>query len=41
MRRILIEPALTLLPNYIVVYRVKLDRIQIPNVLHARRRYPW
>jgi toxin ParE1/3/4 len=28
------------LPNYIVVYRVKLDRIQILNVLHARRRYP-
>ncbi|MDR5785479.1 type II toxin-antitoxin system RelE/ParE family toxin [Caballeronia sp. LP003] len=28
------------MPNYIIVYRVKRVRIQIVNVLHARRRYP-
>jgi toxin ParE1/3/4 len=31
---------MVVLPNYIVVYRVKRDRIQIVNVLHSRRRYP-
>ncbi|MDR5740022.1 MULTISPECIES: type II toxin-antitoxin system RelE/ParE family toxin [unclassified Caballeronia] len=28
------------LPNYIIVYRVKRDRILIVNVLHARQCYP-
>jgi addiction module RelE/StbE family toxin len=27
-------------PNYIVVYRVLSDCIEITNVLHARRQYP-
>lgn len=27
-------------PNYIVVYRVLSDRIQVLNVLHAHQRYP-
>jgi toxin ParE1/3/4 len=27
-------------PNYIVVYRVLSDCIEITNVLHARQRYP-
>jgi ParE toxin of type II toxin-antitoxin system, parDE len=31
---------MVVLPNYIIVYRIKRDRIQIVNVLHARRRYP-
>ncbi|MDR5740244.1 MULTISPECIES: type II toxin-antitoxin system RelE/ParE family toxin [unclassified Caballeronia] len=31
---------MVVMPNYIIVYRVKRDRIQIVNVLHARRRYP-
>jgi toxin ParE1/3/4 len=31
---------MVVLPNYIVVYRIKTDRILIINVLHARRRYP-
>ncbi|KAK45572.1 addiction module antitoxin [Caballeronia jiangsuensis] len=31
---------MVVLPNYIVVYRVKRDRILIVNVLHARQRYP-
>jgi toxin ParE1/3/4 len=31
---------MVVMPNYIVVYRVKRDRILIINVLHARQRYP-
>jgi plasmid stabilization system protein ParE len=31
---------MVVLPNYIIVYRVKRDRILIVNVLHARQRYP-
>ncbi|SAK92078.1 translation repressor RelE [Caballeronia temeraria] len=31
---------MVVLPNYMIVYRVKRDRIQIVNVLHARQRYP-
>jgi len=27
-------------PNYIVVYRVAIDRVDIVDVLHARREYP-
>lgn len=27
-------------PNYLVVYRVLSDRIQVLNVLHARQEYP-
>jgi plasmid stabilization system protein ParE len=27
-------------PNYIVVYRVGADRIEITNVIHARQQYP-
>ena len=27
-------------PNYIVVYRVTADRIEVVNVLHARQEYP-
>lgn len=27
-------------PNYIVVYRVLSDKIEIVNVVHARRNYP-
>lgn len=27
-------------PNYIVVYRVTADRIEVSNVLHARQEYP-
>ncbi len=27
-------------PNYIIVYRVLADYIDITNVLHARRQYP-
>jgi toxin ParE1/3/4 len=27
-------------PNYIVVYRVTVDAVEILNVLHARQRYP-
>lgn len=27
-------------PNYIVIYRVRTDRIEIIAVVHARRRYP-
>jgi toxin ParE1/3/4 len=27
-------------PNYILVYRVLTDRIEIISVLHARRQYP-
>ncbi len=27
-------------PNYIVVYRVKGDQVEIVNVLHARQHYP-
>ncbi len=27
-------------PNYIVVYRVTDDRIEIVNVVHARQKYP-
>ncbi|MDZ7786005.1 MAG: type II toxin-antitoxin system RelE/ParE family toxin [Candidatus Saccharibacteria bacterium] len=27
-------------PNYLVVYRVAVDRIEIVNVLHARQEYP-
>jgi toxin ParE1/3/4 len=27
-------------PNYIVIYRVHVDGIEITNVIHARRRYP-
>jgi toxin ParE1/3/4 len=28
-------------PNYIVVYRVMDDWIEIVNVIHARQRYPY
>jgi toxin ParE1/3/4 len=31
---------MVVLPNYIIVYRIKRDRIQIVNLLHSRRRYP-
>jgi plasmid stabilization system protein ParE len=31
---------MVVLPNCIIVYRVKRDRILIVNVLHARQRYP-
>jgi addiction module RelE/StbE family toxin len=31
---------MVVLPNYIIVYRIKKDRIDIVNVLHSRRRYP-
>lgn len=27
-------------PNYIVVYRVMAERIEVVNVLHARQEYP-
>jgi plasmid stabilization system protein ParE len=27
-------------PNYIVVYRVVADRIEVTAVVHARRQYP-
>ena len=27
-------------PNYIVVYRVMIDRVEIVGVLHAAREYP-
>jgi toxin ParE1/3/4 len=27
-------------PNYIIVYRVLMDCIEITNYVHARRRYP-
>ena len=27
-------------PNYIVIYRVTAERIEIVNVLHARQEYP-
>ena len=27
-------------PNYIVVYRIAVDRIEITNVLHSRQEYP-
>jgi len=27
-------------PNYIVIYRVRPDHVEILAVLHARRRYP-
>ncbi|NOT65868.1 MAG: type II toxin-antitoxin system RelE/ParE family toxin [Methylotenera sp.] len=27
-------------PNYLVVYRVAIDHIEILNVLHARQQYP-
>ena len=27
-------------PNYIVVYRVAAERIEVTNVLHARQEYP-
>jgi toxin ParE1/3/4 len=27
-------------PNYIVIYRVLTDRVEIVNVLHARQSYP-
>ena len=27
-------------PNYIIVYRVQTDRIDIVSVLHARQEYP-
>lgn len=28
-------------PNYIVVYRVREDTIEIVNVIHTRRQYPF
>lgn len=31
---------MVVLPNYIVVYRIQRDRIQIVNDLHARKRHP-
>lgn len=27
-------------PNYILIYRVGIDRIEIVSVIHARRNYP-
>jgi toxin ParE1/3/4 len=27
-------------PNYIIIYRVLTDRVEIVNVLHARQSYP-
>lgn len=27
-------------PNYIVVYRVELDHIEVLRVMHARQEYP-
>jgi len=27
-------------PNYIVIYRVNTDTVEILNILHARRQYP-
>lgn len=27
-------------PNYIIVYRVLTDKIEIVNIIHARRNYP-
>lgn len=27
-------------PNYIIVYRVNIERIEVVNVLHARKEYP-
>ena len=27
-------------PNYVVVYRVLADRVEIVNVVHARQQYP-
>ena len=27
-------------PNYIVLYRVTADRVEVVNVVHARREYP-
>lgn len=27
-------------PNYIVIYRITADRIEVVNVLHARQEYP-
>ena len=27
-------------PNYVIVYRVLADRIEIVNVVHARQQYP-
>ncbi|AZF53716.1 Death on curing protein, Doc toxin [Pseudomonas sp. R4-34-07] len=27
-------------PNYVLVYRVTAERIEIVNVLHARQEYP-
>ncbi len=27
-------------PNYVLVYRVTLERIEVVNVLHARQEYP-
>lgn len=27
-------------PNYIVIYRVAFDLIEVVNVVHARREYP-
>ncbi|WP_338487229.1 type II toxin-antitoxin system RelE/ParE family toxin [Pseudomonas trivialis] len=27
-------------PNYVLVYRITLERIEIVNVLHSRQKYP-
>ncbi|WP_109514901.1 type II toxin-antitoxin system RelE/ParE family toxin [Pseudomonas ovata] len=27
-------------PNYVIVYRVALERIEVVNILHARQEYP-
>lgn len=27
-------------PNYVIVYRVEIDRVRVINVLHARQQYP-
>uniref|UniRef100_UPI000AFA859F type II toxin-antitoxin system RelE/ParE family toxin n=1 Tax=Pseudomonas avellanae TaxID=46257 RepID=UPI000AFA859F len=27
-------------PNYVLVYRVTLERIEVVNVIHARQEYP-
>lgn len=27
-------------PNYIIVYRVSIDRVEILNIVHSRKNYP-
>ncbi len=41
--KVIIEEAVDPLadhPNYIVVYRVMSDQVEIVSVLHARQKYP-